>query len=97
MEKLCKIADPKSPLHRCDFSGSIEGGKALAKMLQLGLSVPWPDALDAFAGTKEMSVKPILSFFEPLKKWLENENRKNGDKIGWENNIDIRLNIGLTL
>lgn len=81
---MCKIADPKSPLHRCDFSGSINAGKALAKMLQFGSSVPWPEALETFTGSREMSVKPILSFFEPLRVWLERENKLNRDKPGWE-------------
>jgi len=41
---LCSKAGHKSeePLHLCDISGSIEAGKALADMLKLGNSKPWP-------------------------------------------------------
>ena len=34
-------------------------------------------------GTREMSVAPILRFFEPLKVWLEKKNQENGDVPGW--------------
>ena len=82
-ETLCNIADPDVPLHRCDFSGSKAGGKKLSQMLKLGSSVPWPKALKALTGGEEMSVTPLLRFFEPLKKWLEHQNKYNNDKIGW--------------
>jgi hypothetical protein len=81
---LCNIADPGTPLHRCDISGSKEAGTALANMLRLGSSLPWPDALEKLTGTRNISVKPILSFFEPLRKWLEKTNKKNGDEPGWK-------------
>ena len=82
-EALCIIADPGTPLLRCDISGSEEAGSSLAKMLKLGSSLPWPDALEKLTGSRDMSVKPILSFFEPLRKWLEKTNEINGDKSGW--------------
>ena len=90
-ERLCKIADPNSPLHRCDFSGSVEAGKALAKMLQLGSSLPWPEVLNVFTGSKEMSVNPLLAFFEPLTKWLEKENKINQDVIGWKQDDNLTV------
>ena len=58
-------------------------------MLQLGSSVPWPEALEAFTGSRQMSVKPIRSFFEPLRAWLEKENKRNRDELGWEENYNI--------
>ena len=56
----------------------------MARMLRLGSSVPWPEALESLTGEREMSVKPILSFFEPLKLWLEKENHLAGDIPGWD-------------
>ena len=82
-ESLCNIADPGTPLLRCDISGSKEAGSSLADMLKLGSSLPWPDALEKLTGTRDMSVKPILKFFEPLKTWLEKTNEINGDQPGW--------------
>ena len=46
-----------------------------------GASEPWPDALEAFTGTREMSAKPMLEYFAPLMEWLEEQNE--GEKAGW--------------
>jgi len=82
-EKLCDISGHTGPLHRCDFSGSKEAGSALAKMLRLGSSKPWQDALEELTGEREMSARPILKFFEPLHQWLKKTNLENGDIVGW--------------
>ena len=39
--------------------------------------------LCTFLGTRDMSVAPILRFFEPLRVWLEKKNQENGDVPGW--------------
>ena len=83
-EALCDISGHTGPLHRCDFSGSVEAGKALAKMLKLGKSVSWQDALESLTGKREMSVQPILRFFKPLQNWLEETNSANNETIGWK-------------
>ena len=60
-------------------------------MLKLGSSLPWTDALEKLTGTREMSVGPLLSFFEPLKRWLEKTNKINGDEPGWNNdNLEMK-------
>ena len=90
-ESLCKIADPDVPLHQCDISGSKEAGRSLSNMLKLGSSLPWTDALEKLTGTREMSVGPLLSFFEPLKRWLEKTNKINGDEPGWiSENLEMK-------
>lgn len=83
-EKLCEISGHQGPLHRCDFSGSTEAGAALGKMLELGASKPWQDALEVLTGTRSMSAGPILKFFDPLYEFLQNKNFENGDFVGWE-------------
>jgi peptidyl-dipeptidase A len=47
----------------------------------MGASQPWPEALQAFAGTREMSGKPMLEYFAPLQAWLEQQNA--GKQCGW--------------
>ena len=39
-----------------------------------GVSKPWPDALQAFTGSREISGKPMVEYFAPLKSWLEQQN-----------------------
>jgi peptidyl-dipeptidase A len=77
----CDMAGWKGPLHRCSFYGNKEVGQRLNAMLELGASKPWPEALQAFTGTREMSGKPMLEYFAPLQVWLQEQNR--GKQCGW--------------
>jgi Angiotensin-converting enzyme len=58
-----------------------EAGKRLAAMLEMGESRPWPEALQALTGQREMDATAILDYFAPLKKWLGEQNR--GKPVGW--------------
>ena len=49
----CDMSGWKGPLHRCSFYGNKEVGARLNAMLAMGASKPWPDALEAFTGTRE--------------------------------------------
>jgi hypothetical protein len=33
-------------------------------------SQPWPDALEAFTGSREMSGEAMIAYFKPLLAWL---------------------------
>ncbi len=77
----CDAAGWKGPLHRCSFYGNKDVGAKLGAMLELGASKPWPDALEAFTGTRKMSGKPMIEYFAPLMKWLKTQNK--GAKRGW--------------
>lgn len=70
-----------TPLHRCSIYDSKVAGKALNDMLALGLSKPWPDALEAMTGKREMDATAILEYFAPLQKWLDEQNK--GQTAGW--------------
>ena len=50
-------------------------------MLEMGASKPWPDALEAFTGSREMSGKAMMEYFAPLKEWLDKQNA--GKPSGW--------------
>jgi peptidyl-dipeptidase A len=77
----CDQAGWKGPLHRCSFYGNKEVGRRLNAMLEMGASKPWPDALQAFTGSRQMSGEPLLEYFRPLSAWLEQQNR--GRRCGW--------------
>jgi peptidyl-dipeptidase A len=77
----CGMAGWKGPLHRCSFYGNKEVGQRLNAMLSMGASHPWPDALEAFTGTREISGTPMLEYFAPLQAWLADQNR--GKQCGW--------------
>ncbi len=77
----CDAAGWEGPLHRCSFYGNEEVGAKLNAMLELGASKPWPDALEAFTGTREMDGSAMISYFAPLMDWLKEENK--GKSCGW--------------
>ncbi|MEH6700616.1 M2 family metallopeptidase [Parasphingorhabdus sp.] len=77
----CDAAGWKGPLHRCSFYGNEQVGAKLNAMLEMGASKPWPDALEAFTGTREMDGKAMISYFAPLMDWLKTENA--GKSCGW--------------
>jgi peptidyl-dipeptidase A len=80
-QAACKQAGWKGPLHRCSFYGNKEVGANLDAMLEMGMEYPWPEALEAFTGSREISAKPMLEYFAPLKKWLDRQNK--GKPQGW--------------
>ncbi|WP_232495890.1 M2 family metallopeptidase [Novosphingobium kaempferiae] len=80
-QAACKQAGWKGPLHRCSFYGDKKVGANLDRMLAMGQSKPWPEALKTFTGSPQMSAKPMLDYFAPLKKWLDAQNK--GETQGW--------------
>jgi peptidyl-dipeptidase A len=77
----CDAAGWTGPLHRCSFYGNKEVGTRLNAMLEMGASKPWPDALEAFTGTRQMSGTALVEYFAPLKAWLDEQNK--GQPQGW--------------
>ena len=77
----CDQAGWDGPLHRCSFYGNEEVGKNLNAMLEMGASKPWPDALEAFTGERQMSGAAMAEYFAPLKAWLDEQNA--GMAEGW--------------
>ena len=79
---LCRIAGQTGPLHRCSIYGNAAAGEALEKMLAMGQSRPWPEALAVVTGgEKAMDATAILDYFAPLAAWLDEQNR--GRTCGW--------------
>jgi peptidyl-dipeptidase A len=79
---LCKEAGYTGPLHRCSIYGNKAAGAKLARMLAMGESRPWPDALETLTGQRQMDASALLDYFAPLKKWLDEQNA--GHKVGWD-------------
>jgi peptidyl-dipeptidase A len=78
---LAQTAGCTGPLHRCSIYESKAAGAKLNAMLSLGLSKPWPEALQALTGQREMDASAILDYFKPLQTWLEEQNK--GQAVGW--------------
>ena len=78
---LCEAAGNTEPLHHCSIYGNADAGAKLNAMLEMGASRPWPEALEAIAGSPEMDATAIIDYFAPLMEWLEAENA--GRECGW--------------
>ncbi len=78
---LCDAAGYEGPLHRCSIYGNEAAGEKLIALLDMGLSRPWQDALEATTGQREMDATAILDYFAPLATWLEEQN--DGASCGW--------------
>ena len=78
------LAKTPAARRRCTAARSTAArtpGKRLDAMLALGASKPWPDALEALTGQREMDATAMVDYFAPLKKWLDEQNK--GKPVGW--------------
>jgi peptidyl-dipeptidase A len=78
---LASAAGCSGPLHRCSIYGNKDAGARLAKMLAMGCSKPWPEALAVITGENKMDASAIRDYFAPLQKWLDEQNK--GKPVGW--------------
>jgi peptidyl-dipeptidase A len=78
---LAKASGCTTPLNRCSIYGSAEAGKRLKAVLAMGSSKPWPDALEALTGERQLDASAIADYFAPLKAWLDEQNK--GLTAGW--------------
>jgi peptidyl-dipeptidase A len=79
--ELTRAAGCTAPLHRCSIYGNREAGARLIRMLSMGMSRPWPEALDAIAGSNRMDATAMLDYFAPLKTWLDAQIAS--EPVGW--------------
>ncbi|ROT83106.1 angiotensin converting enzyme [Penaeus vannamei] len=75
--------NPLKPLHKCDNHQSSEAGSALREMLKLGSSKPWQEVLRILTGEERMDTSALREYFQPLEKWLREENSRRGESVGW--------------
>ena len=80
-EAACQQAGWEGPLHRCTVYGDREVGERFNRMLEMGASHPWPDALEAFTGTRQMDGGAMARYFQPLMAYMQEQNQ--GQECGW--------------
>jgi len=81
-ESLCNQMGFEGPLHECSIYDNELAGKKLRAMLSLGQSQEWQVALEALTGTRTLSGKSMLNYYQPLKDWLDVQNTDR--TCGWE-------------
>ena len=70
----CRLAGWQGPLNRCNIFGNKDVGAKFNAMLQMGRSKPWPEALAAFSGERDIDASAINDYFAPLSTWLDQQN-----------------------
>ena len=78
---LCELIGHEGPLHMCSIYGHKDAGARLKAMMEMGLSRPWPDALEALSGQREMDASAVVDYFAPLHIWLKKQNKNRS--CGW--------------
>ncbi|MHB8351757.1 MAG: M2 family metallopeptidase [Thermoplasmata archaeon] len=78
---LARRIGAEGPLHRASIYGHPEAGAAIRALLEMGARRPWPEALKAISGERQMDPSALLEYFEPLAEFLRAENR--GHPVGW--------------
>lgn len=78
---LAEAAGCKDALHRCSIYGNRDAGARLKSALEMGLSRPWPEALEKLTGSRQMDASAIRAYFAPLESWLQKQNE--GKPVGW--------------
>lgn len=76
--------DPSKPLHKCDIYQSHEAGNTLRKMLKMGSSKPWGEAMSAITGQSKLDATALLEYFQPLEEWLRTDNAQHNEFVGWK-------------
>jgi len=78
---LAKASGCTTPLHRCSIYGNKDAGARIDAMMKMGASKPWPEALEALTGQRQMDASAMAEYFQPLKEWLDKQNAEK--KVGW--------------
>ncbi len=78
---LCRVAGHEGPLHTCSIHGSEEAGRRLRRVLAMGASRPWQDALFELTGERRIDASALVEYFAPLERWLDERNA--GRRCGW--------------
>lgn len=70
----------KQDPHNCSYYGNKEVGDFLWKILKLGKTEDWRKVMRDATG-QEISAQPMLEYFAPVMKWLQEQNR--GREVSW--------------
>ena len=71
----------KQPPQRCNYANQREVGAFLQGVMAKGGTEDWRKVLKDATG-EELSTRAMVEYFQPLMKWLEEQNR--GRPIGWD-------------
>jgi peptidyl-dipeptidase A len=69
------------PPQSCNYAGNKEVGAFFKSIMEKGATEDWRKVLKDATG-EELSTRAMMEYYQPLMKWLEEQNK--GRPIGWE-------------
>jgi hypothetical protein len=53
-------------------------------MMSLGSSQPWGKALQILTGSSDYDVNPLLQYYQPIYRWLQDQVQQYNIPVGWD-------------
>jgi len=53
-------------------------------MMSLGSSQPWGKALQMLTGSSDYDVTPLLQYYQPIYRWLQDQVQQHNIPVGWD-------------
>jgi peptidyl-dipeptidase A len=70
----------KQPPQSCNYAGRRDAGQFLRRIMEKGATEDWRQLVRDATG-EELSTRAMVEYFQPLMRWLKEQNR--GRTIGW--------------
>ncbi|XP_059091374.1 angiotensin-converting enzyme-like [Tigriopus californicus] len=83
-ERLCQVEHGSTiDVHQCDLWGAKRAGHVLRSLMSAGQSQPWKRVLMDNLGMASISAQPLLRYYDPLIRWLDEMIERESIPIGW--------------
>lgn len=53
------------------------------QVLRAGSSRPWQEVLKDLVGSDTLDAGALMTYFQPVIQWLQEQNQRNGEVLGW--------------
>ena len=80
---FCSFANMPTNQHACDDYETVCMCSRRA-MMSLGSSQPWGTALQMLTGSSDYDVTPLLQYYQPIYRWLQDQVQQHNIPVGWD-------------
>jgi len=80
---FCSFANMPTNQHACDDCEMVCTCSRRA-MMSLGSSQPWGKALQMLTGSSDYDVTPLLQYYQPIYRWLQDQVQQHNIPVGWD-------------
>jgi len=80
---FCCFVNIPTNQHACDDYEMVCMCSSRA-MMSLGSSQPWGNALHMLTGSSDYDVTPLLQYYQPIYRWLQDQVQQHNIPVGWD-------------